>query len=148
MSTILGTVTDQDVITQLNLDDSLAVALQAAVAKLPSTASFPFAPFATTVSQYQSWGTACRQRVSGGFFFGEWFGVPDDYLQAVDWGYTLADYAPQITSAGGVAPPIPKMPPRPTPPATGSGSPLSMDSSTKLVVAVVAITILVIALKK
>jgi hypothetical protein len=71
-------VTDDDVLAQIALNDGQAAAVDASLkslgAKVPAYVS---ANWASWYKGYQAWATTAKARLSGGFFFGAWFGVPE-----------------------------------------------------------------------
>ena len=143
-------ITDQDVITVLDQDDQIASATSAAFAALGSAVpSATAAAWASTLAQYQAFATPTRAAVSGGFFAGAWWGVPDMYGNAVNWGKTLTNYANTAKGLGAQLPALPTTPAPSTPvggPDLSGANPVS-SLATKALIGLGLVAAIVIARK-
>jgi hypothetical protein len=137
-------VTDQDVLTAIASDDSIASDVDAMFKSLATPApAATLQAWQTDLAAYQAWAADARTKASGGFFFGAWFGVPDLYNAALAWGARLKAHAADASALGAATPTMPELPP----PSTPSGLP-GFDPSTKLLLGAAIVGIIVLAVRR
>ena len=125
-------VTDQAVLAIIAKDDEIAstvdAAFKSAAANVPSGVALAWG---ADLTAYTAWAAKAKDRLEGGFFGGEWFGVVDDYNAAINWGTRLKSHAADATKAGATVATLPDLPPT----ATGAGSAdLSLGADTKVLI--------------
>lgn len=145
-------VTDADVLAQVHTDDGAANAIDGAItslgAKVPPAM---LANWQAYLAGYRAWSKETTDQVSGGFFGGAWFGVPELGDQAIAKGRELAQWQANVNAvAAGQAAPVGVAPVDPNDvananasvpglnaPATGGvlGPGGGLDPSTKLLLA-------------
>jgi hypothetical protein len=108
-------VTDDDVLAQIALDDAAAAVVAGQIKTMgasvpPQTAG----AWASDLASYQGWATEAKKRLSGGFVFGEWFGVAADGDAAMAWAHTIAGYQSILASVAAGKTPPDLIPPRPS----------------------------------
>lgn len=140
-------ITDQDVLTLLDEDDEIATDVAAAFQSLGSAVPQAMAiAWANDLAQYQAWAASTRAAMSGGFFGGAWFGVPDAYNVAANWGATLKRHASDAANLGAKLPSLPDTP-APSTPATVSTPALGAVFGAEFALALAAIAVVVIVRK-
>ena len=93
-------ITDQDALTLIALDDTIAAQVEGAWSSLANPPAGPFAAWRADLATYTAWATDAKAQLEGGFFFGAWFGVPDLYNQAAAWAVRLETHGADATAAG------------------------------------------------
>lgn len=94
-------VFDKDVLGQIDRNDAQVGELAAIVGALSSGGSFTLpttwaatvAAWNADVAAWRDWAQGSRSRLSGGFLFGEWVGVPAEGNVAMSWKRKLDGWA-------------------------------------------------------
>jgi hypothetical protein len=108
-------VTDADVIAQLDLNDAQARQLDAQVTAIRAQLSpVTLAAWTADRASWSAWSSAARARLSGGFLFGEWFGVPAEGNAAIAWKLKLDRYGAIFDAIANGKPPASLVPATPT----------------------------------
>jgi hypothetical protein len=138
-------ITDQDVLTVIATDDEIATDVDAAFTNaIDKLSTAALVAWQADLAAYRAWAVPAKASLEGGFFFGQWSGVPDAYNQALNWGSRLRNHAKDAAAAGADVPNLPDLPAPATPTAvTGAG----IGTDTKLLIALVAIAVIVVARK-
>jgi len=109
-------ITDQDVLTVINEDDEIASDTDAAFQSLGASVPAAMAiAWANDLAAYKAWSIPARSKLEGGFFAGQWFGMPDAYGVAVYWAQRLKRHAADAASLGAKLPELPDTPDPSTP---------------------------------
>jgi hypothetical protein len=145
-------VTDDDILAELARTDALAASIDAQMSEMSAAGKLApgtLAAWQAFVSGYRGWSTFTAQRVSGGFWSGAWFGVPELGNQAAAYEATMNAWQAQINSAAGV-----QVAPVGTTPNQAADANLSVPGlnapggggfSTGLLVGVAALAVLLVA---
>jgi hypothetical protein len=136
-------ITDQDVLSAIATDDEIATDLDASFsAAVDHVTSAALMAWQADLKSYRAWAVDAKAKAEGGFFLGQWVGVPDAYHTAINWGTRLKHHAADLPA--GTTPP--NLPDLPSPSSPTNLTP-SLGTDTKLLIALVAVAVIIVARK-
>ena len=117
MTTIIGTLTDEDALDAISkvdeIDNSISAAFDTLTSDQKAAGSSQIAAWnSDRRNAYAAWADKAQKDLSGGFLAGQWFGVPDVYNHAITWGERLKLHAADASALGANGPTLPTLPER------------------------------------